>query len=276
MQFSMNATWQRGTALVGNNLQLLAVIAGVFLFLPSVVIYMAVPDMASFMDPTADPEVMAQQMQGAMGPLIGWGLLAMVFQFVGYLAMVALMGGKRPTVGEAIGSGFKALLTVIGCMILFILIYMLVAVGLMLPIALLAGGLGSGGIGVTGIRLVFGAILFIMTRLSVTMPAIMLEDRLNPAAAMWRSWQLTGPFKWPIFGFWLLLGIAYFVLAILLFGVFGMVGALATTSSAGVFILGVVNGLVGALIAMVVSGLVVAMYQQLAGDRSEDLEEVFD
>lgn len=276
MQFSMNETWQRGIALVSNNFQLLALIAGVFLFLPAVVIYLAVPDLASFMDPGADPAEMAARMEKIQGPLIGWGLLAMVLQFIGYLAMVGLIGSTRPTVGEAIGRGAKALLTLIGCLILFVIIYLVVGVLLMVPIVLVVGESDSSGLGIVGFLLVFALIGFIMTRLSITMPVIMLENQLNPAAALWRSWKLTGPHKWAIFGFWVLLVVAYLVIAILLFGVFGLIGAMAASSGVGLFVMGIVNGTIGALVSMLVSGLIVAMYQQLAGDRPENLNAEMD
>lgn len=276
MSFNMNATWQRATALVSANFQLLAVIAGVFLFLPGAAIYLAIPDLAMLMDPTGDPQKVAAQMQGMLGSLMGWGLLALVAQFVGYLAMVAMMGDDRPTVGEAIGRGFKSLPTMVACLILFILAYMVVALVLMVPVTVLGASTGSSGVGVLGVLLILVAIGFLMTRLSVTMPVIMLEGQLNPVTALLRSWRLTGPFKWRLFGFWVLLFLVYLVIAMLMYGIFGMMGALAASSTGSLMVLGIFNGIVGALVAMLVSGIVVAMYQQLAGENPATLSETFE
>lgn len=58
MKLDMNAIWSRGMALVRENLQLLAVIAGVFFLLPTLAFYFLVPGMEQLMVPGADPEVL--------------------------------------------------------------------------------------------------------------------------------------------------------------------------------------------------------------------------
>ena len=85
-----------------------------------------------------------------------------------------------------------------------------------------------------------------------------------------------GPFKWRIFGFWVLLFLVYLVIAMLMYGIFGMMGALAASSTGSLMVLGIFNGIVGALVAMLVSGIVVAMYQQLAGENPATLSETFE
>lgn len=275
MAFNMNATWSKATSLVGANFSLLAVVAGVFLFLPAVVIYLAVPDMAAFMDPTADPEKMAAMMEGMMGEIFGWSALAMIFQFVGYLAMVALMGKARPTVGEALAQGAKSLPTMIGTLILFMIAYAILALVIAVPLALLGTLIGPLGAVLTMIGVLFVA-LFLMTRFCVVMPVVMLEDTLNPITAMKRSWQITRPSQWSILGFWALLIVAYFVIAMLVFGVMSLMGAMAATSTGSLLVMGIVNGIVGGLVAMLVSGIVVAMHQQLAGDNPANLSETFE
>ncbi len=274
MGFNMNATWAQATALVSVNFQLLAVIAGVFLFLPAVAIYLTVPDLAAFMDPTAEPEQVAELMQGMMGEIIGWSTIAMIFQFIGYLAMVGLMGKSRPTVGEALGQGAKSLPTLIATFVIFIVAYALLALVVMIPIALLGAVIGPVA-PLLGMIAIIGLTVFLMSRLSITMPAIMVEDTLNPYTALKRSWDLTKPYQWPIMGFWSLLIVAYFVISMLIFGVISLMGAMSASSTISLLIMGIVNGIMGALVAMFVAGIVVAMHQQLGGRSQEDLTETF-
>ncbi|HAU22505.1 MAG TPA: hypothetical protein DCS24_07920 [Erythrobacter sp.] len=268
MEFDMGAAWQRATTLISANFQLLAVIAGVFLFLPSLVIYLVFPDFALLMDPTADPEILAAQIQEVLSPLIGWGLAIMAFQFVGYLAMVGLIGKRRPTVGQAIAQGVRSTPTLFGTLILFALGCFIITFVLILFISLLALIVGPGALTFLTMVLILGVMLILMTRLCLTMPVVMLEDQLNPFTALLRSWQLTSANKWQIFSFWMLLGVVYLVITFLALGVFGLVGAAVESTVLAALILGIVNGVIGALVAVIISGVVVAMYQQLAGDSA--------
>ncbi len=276
MEFNMNTTWSRGTALVAENFQLLAIIAAVFVLIPSLAIYMAIPDFASFVDPTTDPEVMMAQMSELAGPLIFWGLLAMVFQFAGYAAMIALVGSTRPTVGEAIKAGFKSVPSVIGAMLLFFILYFVVAFILMLPFGILAAVANLAIFAVIGPILILAVVVFLMARFSMTMPVIVLEGVGNPFTALKRSWQITGPKQWPVLGFWAVLFIAYFVISILVAGVFGVIAALASGATGSALILGMFNGLLAMAVGMLVCGLTVAMYGQLAGPTKENVSETFE
>ncbi|MEM8725724.1 MAG: glycerophosphoryl diester phosphodiesterase membrane domain-containing protein [Pseudomonadota bacterium] len=276
MDFNMNTTWSRGTALVAENFQLLAIIAAVFVLIPSLMVYMAIPDFASFIDPNADPDVMFAQMSENAGPLAFWGILSMVLQFAGYAAMIALVGSSRPTVGEAIKSGFKAVPSVIGALLLFIVAYFIAAFVVMLPVGLLAAAVGSPVIAFVGPILILAAIIFLMARLSMTMPAIVLEQTANPVTAMMRSWRITAPHQWGVLGFWAVLFIAYFVISILVAGVFGVIAALASGATGSALILGLFNGILAMAIGMLVCGLTVAMFGQLAGPSTDEVSETFE
>lgn len=272
MAFNMNRTWSQAIALMRSNFQLLAVIAGVFILLPSLAITLVMPAPFAFLTMGEDPERMAEAMSGMIGPILGFGLLAFVLQMIGYGAMIALSGDERPTVGEAIRRGAKSLPTIIGAFLLFIIVYMLLAVVLSLLTALLAGLLGAttgeGAARAVSLLLfcvLVAAVLYVMVRLSLTLPVIVLEGALNPITAMRRSWRLTKPHAWAIFGFYALLAIAYVVISLLLFGVFGVVAAGLGEGTGSALFLGLVNGLVGALVALVLSGILVSMHQQLAG-----------
>lgn len=276
MQFDMNATWQRATALVRANFQLLAIIAGVFLLVPSIVLYLAVPDMAMFANPSADADAMAAQMEAMAPTIMGWSAVLLIFQMVGYVAMVALMGHHRPTVGEALARGFKALPSIFGAGLLALVAYAIIILIAVLVIGALSALTGAAAIGAILFLALVPVIFVFFIRFSLVIPVIVLEGTLNPMTAMARSWRLTQPSRWRLAGFWALLLIAYFVLAFLLLGLVGVLGAFASTSSGSLLVLGIVNGLIGALVAMYFSAILVAMHEQLAGQRPETISQTFD
>lgn len=276
MNFDMGSTWSRAMELVRDNFQLLAVIAGIFLLLPTLAIYLLFPDIQSFVDPAADPEVVAEKMQEIIGPLLGIGAFAMFFQFAGYGSMVALMGNNRPTVGEALKSGIKAVPSLFGVFFLFLIAYLLAAIVVAVPISIIAGLAGAPALSVIAVFLIFAIVIYLLARMSMSMPVLMLENTLNPITAISRSFALTGPKQWAILLFWGILFAAYMVIALLLTGVFGLIAAMAGSGTVAMLILGIFNGLTGMVVGMVVCGLAVAMHGQLAGPSNEAISETFE
>lgn len=283
MNFDMNRTWTMALALLSANAQLLAVIAGVFLLLPGTLFYVALPDMAALATQTnPDPEQVIAMLREAMGPLIILGLVMFVAQTIGYLAMIALMGDDRPTVGDALRRALSFLPTAIGVTLLMLLGYLAIAFAFGMVIALLIGG--STAIGGEVLGAVFGvisviamlvAIVYLATRFILTMPVIALEGITGPLAVCKRSWALTKSHSLKIFVFFVLIFVAYFVIAMILGAVFGVIAGLLGSGAASALILGLSNGLIGAAVAMLFSGILVAMHRQLAGLSPTAIDQTF-
>lgn len=276
MKLNLNAVWSRAVELVRDNFSLLVVIAGVFLLLPTITTYLLIPDVATLLDPAADPEVLAAQISEFVGPLIGVGFLAMIFQFAGYGAMVSLMGEGRPTVGQAIGNGFKMVPSLFVIMILFLIMYLVGALVIMVPISLLAALANAPALSFLAVILIFVFVLYLMTRLSLSMPALALEGSLNPFTAIGRSFKLTSSNQWRILLFWLVLGVLYFIIALLFTGIFGVIAALFSTGMVASLILGLVNGAMGMIVGMLLCAIAVAMYGQLSGPGADEIEQTFE
>lgn len=285
MQFDMGNTWQRAVDLVKANFQLLVIIAGVFLLLPTLIMYLAVPELANMETlmgtPSDDPQKMLAQLGELYGSILPWALISTIVSFIGYSAMVALMGANGITVGDAIVRGIKAVPSLIAVLILFFIAYLVLAFIAIIPIALLGGLLGmvsgalAGVVGVLGgIAIVFVSVL-LMARLCVTMPVMVLEQHLNPITAMLRSWKLTGPRQWAILGFWALLFIVYMVLALLLNAIIALLASLASGTAAAL-IMGLFTGILGVFVAMIVSGIAVAIHEQLTSDGPTKISETFE
>lgn len=280
MGFDMGRAWSEGLARVKANFQLLAVLGGIFFFLPSVLLFVAMPDaMGSMMNPDMDPTDMEQVVAGFGAGFFLLYLFIIVASFIGQTAMIALMGdARRVSVGEAIGTGVKVLLPLIAIAVIFILGYFVVGLVLGLVFGLVVAGAGAVSTGLAGILTFIGvvalllAVLWVLTRFSMTLPVLALEGSLNPITALGRSWRMTRPAQMRLFLFYVLLVVAYVVIALVAFMIMGVIVAAIGAPTA----LGFLNGLIGALVAMVFSGVVVGIYLQLAGPAVRNVSETFE
>lgn len=296
MQFDMNRTWSQALALVKANFQLLAIVAGVFLLLPTLALYLLNPDLMQAMALGGDPAKMEALMPALAPRLILYGLIVIGLQLVGQMAMVAMMGSARPTVGESLQLAARSLPSVIGAAIVFLLGFFLAALALAIVIGLLiallaavfggGGGEPSGALAAVIVVPLYIAMFvlegYLMVRFMMTLPIIVLERQFNPFKALARSWRLTRRRAWAILGFIVLLGIAYVVIAMVLVIAVSALGLLTggelaagQMSTGSTISFSVVAGVVGAAVAMLMSGILVSMHQQLAG-RSEPHDVEFD
>lgn len=271
MTFDMSRTWSEAMGLTRANFQILAIIAGVFLLLPGILFYVAAPDLAAMSAPGADAEAISAAIAEQAGPLVTFGLLSFILGQIAYMSMVALMGGDRPTVGQALKLAARSLPTLFAAFLIFMIGYALIFTIIALVLGLLAGVLGLGeseALGVFVSVLIIIVSAYVMTRMSLTLPEIALKGQRNPLKALTASWRLTKPHVWKMLAFYILLIIPYIVLSIVLAFIFGLPLALAGPEIE-TFGLGLVNGLLGALVGIVFSGILVSMYGQMTGGADE-------
>lgn len=280
-EFNLSKVWDRSVELVMANAQLLAIIAGVFMLVPTLVMYLAVPELATMAtmqpEPGANPEEIFEQFSETYGEMAPFGLVGFLLSIIAYSSMVALMGENGVTVGEAIVRGAKSIPTFIAVFILFLIAYFIAIILVFVPAGLFSM-LGSAGAAIGGILGFIAAIamtFFMIARFSVVLPIIILEKTLNPFTAILRSWKLTAPKQWAITGFWALILIVYFIIAIVVGGILGVVAALGSGATSAL-IMGIFNGLLGVVVAMLFSGIVVALYQGLTGATAESVSEAFE
>ena len=276
MQFNMNPCWSRAVELVQGNFSLLTAIAAIFFLMPTVAIYLLIPDMQTLADPMADPEIVAERMQDMIGPVMGIILIATLVQFVGYGAMVALMGEDRPTVGQALSRGLKALPSLLAVLILFAIAYIVGAMLIMLPFSILTGVSGAPALGLIGVIPVLLFIVWLMARLSMSLPVMVLDGTLNPLKAVGESFKLTKPKQWPILLFWFVIFVIMSIIGFLFQGVFGLVAAMFGTGTVAMLVVGISSGAWSMVAGMLVSAIAVAMYAQLSGPSTATIEETFD
>lgn len=75
---------------------------------------------------------------------------------------------------------------------------------------------GAGGIALIAVLLFGGLYLWLAARLCCTAPAMAEQNEILPFGAMKRSWALTAEGQWRIVGYFLLIGVVLFVLALIL------------------------------------------------------------
>ncbi|MGV3555591.1 MAG: hypothetical protein ACO1OD_10070 [Croceibacterium sp.] len=282
MTFDMNRTWDEALALVRGNFQLLGVIAGVFLLLPTVVFYLGFPEI--LVPPPPDQELSNDEALALAAKLFPAVILMILVQMVGYLAMIALIGGARPTVGEAIGSAIKALPTLLATFVTLFAIGLLGGVLLTILLALIVAGLalvlGEGaliGLSILIYIVLIGVMFYAYARISPLLPIIAIERARGFVQPLKRAWSLTRGAGRRLFAFFALLFVAYIVISMVAGIVLQALGLLTpeAMTGGGVLAFALVASVIAALLAMLMSGFLVSIHRQLAG-KEPVADEKFD
>ena len=279
MKFDSNRAWREASAATSANREVLLAVAGVFFLLPGVASLLFLSDFqADMMANFGNPAAANRMMKGMTGPVVGFGLVSFVLQAIGYLAMLALLTDcTRPTVGQAIGVAIKALPSVIGATLLFFFGYMMAIIFITLLVGAMRSVAGFGAVAGALVVLLIGVVFYSMVRLSLVLPVIVIEKVQNPAAALVRSWRMTRGNSLRLLAFYLLLGLAYLVITM----VVGMVSMALAALIAGqgkvsMLIGGVVSGIVGAVASSLFTAILAAIHRQLAGPSPEAIGATFD
>lgn len=270
MNFNSNRAWQQAVASVSANRAVLYPVAGVFFLLPAVIMAYFFSDIqAQVLASFADPDAAAQVMAGETGIFIIVGLISTLIQLIGYLAVLALLTDRqRPTVGEALAIAIGSLPALIGAVLVFGIGYLLLGIVFGLLGSVLAAM--SATLAYVAMVLFLALLIYLAIRLSLTLPVIVIERNRNPVRALQRSWELTRDHAPRLLLFYLLLGIAYIFIAIVLMVVVG--GIVALFGEPGTLLLlvsGVVSGLVTGVASVIFAAVLAAIHRQLAGPSPE-------
>ncbi|MBN9505651.1 MAG: glycerophosphoryl diester phosphodiesterase membrane domain-containing protein [Altererythrobacter sp.] len=270
MKFDMSAAWRDAMAMVSANREVLLVFAGIFFFLPSAVLGFAVGDVQETM--LADPEN-AQKIMLSVYTSWSWLIaFAALITVVGYLALLALLRDhRRPTVGEAIKTGLIGLLPAIGA-------YLLLAFGVTLIFAALAGiarAIGNPGLSVVLGLVAVVLVIYLMVKFVLSAPVIAIDRVYNPFKALARSWRLTKGNSVRLFLFYLLLLIAYVVIAVVVSAVIGLLAVLVGPAI-GVPLNAIVSALISAVATVIFAAVLAAIHRQLGGPWTAPVSEPFE
>lgn len=269
MKFDMSKAWNDATAMISANREVLLIVAGLFFFLPGVILSMAMPALPPLdsMEEAAMNRFM-DIIQGFYADYWWLILLSFLAQLIGYLSLLALLRDDRnPTVGAAIATAVKGLLPAIGAYILFI-------IGVALAVSLLVGLAAASGVeALAGVAVIiaFVGMIYVSIKVSLAAPVIAIDRVMNPFKVLARSWRLTKGNSLRIFAFYVLIMVAYFVLSI----VVGLL-AMALTAIAGDMAQALLSTLVSTAATILFVAVLAAIHRQLAGPSAKAVSQTFD
>ena len=274
VKFDMGQAWSEAARLLNANRDVLAIVAGVFFFLPYLALTLSMSGPAKELEAAEQmgPEAALEQVMAAYGNV--WWLVALtvLMQGIGMLGLLALLTDhRRPTVGEALKFGAVALLPYIGAQILQNL-FVGAILGVPIGLAVLSG---SSAVVVVVILAAIVGFCYLFTKFSLLPPVIAIEQILNPFTALRRSWQLTKGNSLRLFMFYLLLILAIIVIAV----VFSMIVGVALAVAGGDVLVwgqGIVASALNAVWATVFLAVLASAHRQLAGTSAGRLSETFE
>lgn len=272
--FDASLAWADALALIRRSAGLQLVLAGTFLFLPQLLLFVIAPDLLTSSRQVGFPAASEGATQQVAPSLleIAISLAIGLLQIIGMLAMTAVMDKRRrPTVGQALATGGRGLLTMVGTILLLVLIALLA----ILPFAILISLTGSGSI----ILVLAGAIgaVVLLARFSIVTPLIAIEGMRSPVKVFARAWKLTGQSSGKIAAFYALLIIAGLVIGVVLALISGAI--LALDGGQGGVLYGLVilvQSAISAAINVLIAAIAVAVYYQLNGTDDSGIARVFD
>src|SRR3569833_3336826 len=170
IKFDMGQAWSDTTRLLTANIGMIAIVAGVFFFLPYAAMTLLLTNSLGQMM-VSDPQnpTAAFDLIFALYSHIWWVfVLVGVGQGIGMLGLLSLLTARqRPTVGEALLIGAKTFVPYLGAILL---LYVLMAFVIGIPVAL-ALAAGSTALTVIVVIAVLVALLYAMTKFSL-IPAV--------------------------------------------------------------------------------------------------------
>lgn len=239
MTFSYSQVWDDTLRLLRENARLLAAIAGVFLFLPALLVAQLLP-----VPETGDPNRAFQAMVEYYSQVWPWLFLQGLVNMVGSAAMLRLVLARGTSVSAALAFGLMLLPFYL---LLSVLVGLMVAVGLILLI-------------VPG--------LYLVGRVAPAAPAMVAENRRDPLAAIRRSFEITRGRGWAVFGLIFLVGLVGAVVTGVGSMLFGIAFMIAAGQELGRLLTAIVASALNAAFATLFVTLYAAIYRALTAGES--------
>lgn len=270
MTFDSNRAWNEASRAVSANKEVVLAIAGVFFLLPQLIftIFFPAPEMAAGLTGQQVADAVAAYYAAILPVMIP----VLLCQALGTLSLLSVLDTeRRPTVGEAIGSGLRGLLPYLLAQILMGFALMTVGLAVATVFAAAGGMVGA----MIGLAIGFVLVVPIGVRLSLVGPVIAVDKLRNPIAALIGSWRLTKGNTARIFGFYALLFLVMMVLMLVSSIATVPIGLLAPKDVAAPIAAGV-EAVVASLMALYFVAVIGQVHRQLSGASVETLTSPFE
>jgi hypothetical protein len=239
MKFSYSAVWADVIALLRSHASLIATVAGVFIFLPGLLMgyFLPQPEPATF-------DRIGQLWVEYLNANWHWLLLSSLVTMVGSIAILLLIFARGISVGGAIAAAFA-----------------------LLPSYFIASFLSSLAIGFGFLFLIVPG-LYLLGRLGPLNAVVVAETHRNPIAAIRRCWALTAGNGWAILGLILIVALAAAIVVGVATTLVGIVLVLVAGQDIGQLLVLIVRTVGNAAMTTLLLVLTAAIYRQLSEGRS--------
>jgi hypothetical protein len=235
MKFSYSAVWAEATALLRSHASLIATVAGVFIFLPGLLVayFLPQPEPVSF-------DRIGQLWGEYFSANWHWLLLNSLIGMIGSIAILLMIFSRRITVGGAIAAALA-----------------------LLPAYFLASFLSSLAIGF-GFALLIVPGLYLLGRLGPLNSVVVAEGHRNPIAAIRRCWALTRGHGWAVLGLIIIVALAAAILVGVASTLLGIIFVLVAGRDIGLLLVLIVRAAGNAAMVTVLLVLGAAIYRRLS------------
>lgn len=269
--FDSNRAWTDAVAMVSANRDILLALAGVFVVLPAFAMAMLLPL------PEAQEAATTEAVLATMGDYyrshIWYFIAAALVSMVGSLAMLALFtDAGRPTVGEALGQGFRFAPTAIAAQLILGM-----GIGAMILLPVLLGGAAKSPIFTAlGFITAAGLGIWAMIRLWLVTPAIVVDRLTNPLHAIKRSWRLTEGNVLRMLAFFMLVVLGFSVVALVAQGATQLLLALVIGAAPAELAATLVGTVLQSAMSVYLVAISAASHRQLAGPSVQSTVDKFE
>lgn len=271
MTFDSNRAWQHAAAAIRANSEVLFALAGVFFLLPILAFTLMFPQSAP--PAGADEKALMAFAAQYYAKTLPFAIPMAIVQAAGTLGLLTLLTDRtRPTVSQAIRTGFAALLPYLGAQLLLGFVAGMAGL-LILSVFSLAGSgalvaVALAGLGVAGI--------YVWVRTSLSAPVISVEGVRSPFRALTRSWELTRGNGMRILAFYALILLAFMIVMSVTLALTGVLLTLLLPANLATIFAAVISAALQAIMALIFVAALAAAHSQLAGDTAERIGATFD
>lgn len=272
MKISMERAWERAVALLKGNKDVLAVLAGLFFFLPAFLEIFFMGSQPTVTEGMSLKEVVPLFENYAIS-ILPYLIVVTIVGAIGRLAMLVLFTDRsRPTVQEALKRGAIAVVP-------YILVVLIVWIGLTIAATVLVAAPATtriAAITAVGIAVFVPLTIYVLIKISLVPAVIVAERTTNPIVAITHSWRLTRGNSLRLFLFYALLIVPYIIVATLAEGLFGAIGSLLAGEQGQLFVGGAAGSAVGALWGALNAAIIAALYEQLSSRSDRGVAGTFE
>lgn len=243
-------TWSNALALLSAHKEAALAIAGVFLFLPQVVVGYFMSNIEAAGVSTSDQMmVVYEQWFAANGLML---FLSTLVTMIGSIALYVIFLRGNQTIGEALVTALKLFIP-----FLLLAILTAIAVGIGFVLLIIPG-------------------IYLAIKFSLGGAVIAAEHVLNPIEAMKRSWHVTKGNSVRIFFFLLIMLVVGMIALVAVSAVIGIPLNLMLPTEAALFANNIVSSAASSVFSVVLAAVYAAIYLQLAGRFDQrELEATF-